>query len=63
MIHHLKMTVLVDNTAMPLFLCEWGLSILIDTDDTRILLDTCTFSLIGARIAIRNSDPSFRVIE
>ena len=38
--NHLKMTVLVDNTAKPLFLCEWGLSILIDADDTRILLDT-----------------------
>lgn len=40
MMNHLKMTVLVDNTAKPLFLCEWGLSILIDADDTRILLDT-----------------------
>ena len=40
MIHHLKMTVLVDNIAELPFLCEWGLSILIEADETKILLDT-----------------------
>ena len=40
MIHHLKMTVLVDNTAKLPFLGEWGLSILIEADETKILLDT-----------------------
>lgn len=40
MINHLKMTALVDNTAVSPFLCEWGLSILIEADKTKILLDT-----------------------
>ena len=40
MINHLKMTALVDNTAVFPFLCEWGLSILIEADKTKILLDT-----------------------
>lgn len=40
MVNHLKMTALVDNTAVFPFLCEWGLSILIEADKTKILLDT-----------------------
>ena len=40
MINHLIMTALVDNTAVFPFLCEWGLSILIEADKTKILLDT-----------------------
>ena len=40
MVKQLKIYVLVDNTAKPSFLCEWGLSILIDADESRILLDT-----------------------
>ena len=40
MVNHLKMIALVDNTAVFPFLCEWGLSILIEADKTKILLDT-----------------------
>lgn len=40
MIHTLEMTVLIDNVAEEPLLGEWGLSIMIDADDTRMLLDT-----------------------
>ena len=40
MIKKLKMTVLIDNIASEPLAGEWGLSILIEADDRRILLDT-----------------------
>ena len=40
MIRRLEMTVLIDNLAEAPLFGEWGLSILIDADDKRILLDT-----------------------
>lgn len=40
MISHLKISVLVDNMAKQRFLSEWGLSILIEADGKKILLDT-----------------------
>ena len=40
MIQKLEMTVLIDNLADAPLVGEWGLSILIDADDKRILLDT-----------------------
>ena len=40
MIKNLKMTVLIDNIAPEGLICEWGLSILIEADGRKILLDT-----------------------
>ena len=40
MIKDLKMTVLIDNIAPEGLICEWGLSILIEADGLKILLDT-----------------------
>ena len=40
MIQKLEMTVLIDNLAEAPLVGEWGLSILIDVDDRRLLLDT-----------------------
>ena len=40
MIQKLEMTVLIDNLAEAPLVGEWGLSILIDADGKRILLDT-----------------------
>ena len=40
MINILKITVLIDNIADDPLLSEWGLSILIEADDKKILLDT-----------------------
>ena len=40
MIQKLEMTVLIDNLAEEPLVGEWGLSILIDADDRRLLLDT-----------------------
>ena len=40
MIQKLEMTVLIDNVAEGPLVGEWGLSIMIDADDMRILLDT-----------------------
>ena len=36
----ISITTLIENTANPGFMAEWGLSILIEVDDRRILLDT-----------------------
>jgi 7,8-dihydropterin-6-yl-methyl-4-(beta-D-ribofuranosyl)aminobenzene 5'-phosphate synthase len=36
----IRITTLIENTASVDFMAEWGLSILIETDDRRILLDT-----------------------
>ena len=47
MTQHLKLTVLSDNTAFSPFLSEWGLSILIETDEKNILLDTGSSSLFA----------------
>ena len=40
MIQRLEMKVLIDNVAEGSLVGEWGLSIMIDADDMRILLDT-----------------------
>ena len=40
MIKNLKMTVLIDNIAAEPLISEWGLSILIEADGRKILLDT-----------------------
>jgi len=40
MIQKLEMKVLIDNLAEAPLVGEWGLSILIDVDDRKILLDT-----------------------
>ena len=40
MIQNLKLTVLMDNIAQEPLVCEWGLSMLIETDGRKILLDT-----------------------
>ena len=40
MVKKLKMTVLMDNIAQEPLACEWGLSILIEADGRKILLDT-----------------------
>ena len=40
MVKNLKMTVLIDNIAAEPLVCEWGLSILIEADNRKILLDT-----------------------
>ena len=47
MIQKLKMTVLIDNIAVEPLVGEWGLSILIDADDRRILLDTGSSGLFA----------------
>ena len=40
MIHSLKMTVLADNKAAEPLLSQWGLSVLIEADGKKLLLDT-----------------------
>ena len=45
MIKNLKMTVLIDNVASEPFAAEWGLSIWIEADGKKILLDTGAGSL------------------
>ena len=40
MVKNLKMTVLMDNIAQEPLVCEWGLSVLIEADGRKILLDT-----------------------
>ena len=40
MIQNLKLTILMDNIAQEPLVCEWGLSMLIETDGRKILLDT-----------------------
>ncbi len=40
MVKNLKMTVLMDNIAQEPLVCEWGLSMLIEADGRKILLDT-----------------------
>ena len=40
MIKNLKITVLIDNIAAEPLIAEWGLSILIEADGRKILLDT-----------------------
>ena len=51
MVHKLKMTVLIDNVAVEPLVSEWGLSILITADDTKILLDTGASGLF-----VKNAD-------
>ena len=65
MIHHLKMTVLVDNIAKPPLLSEWGLSILIEADGTEILLDTGSSGMFAGNaehLGIRLSDVKLGVL-
>lgn len=52
------MTVLSDNNAVSPFLCEWGLSILIETDDKRILLDTGSSKLFAKNAEMLDIDLS-----
>ena len=51
MIQKLEMTVLIDNVADAPLAGEWGLSILIDADDRRILLDTGASGLFAQNAA------------
>ena len=59
------MSVLVDNIAELPFLCEWGLSILIEADGTKILLDTGSsdmFAKNAEQLAINLSDVNLGVL-
>lgn len=47
MVKNLEITVLIDNLAAEPLIGEWGLSILITTDDRRILLDTGASNLFA----------------
>ena len=51
MIRKLEMTVLVDNIAAEPLAGEWGLSILIDAGDRRLLLDTGASGLFAQHAA------------
>ena len=57
MIRELEMTVLTDNTAEEPLAGEWGLSILIDADGRRILLDTGETGLFAQNAACLGIDP------
>lgn len=52
------MTVLSDNTAVSPLLCEWGLSIMIETDEKRILLDTGSSNLFAKNADMLDIDLS-----
>ncbi len=58
MTRHLKLTVLSDNNAEYPLLSEWGLSILIETDEKRILLDTGSSSLFAKNAEMLGIDLS-----
>ena len=58
MISHLTIKVLSDNTAEPFFLSEWGLSILIEADENRILLDTGSSGIFADNAAKMDIDLS-----
>ena len=57
MIQKLEMTVLIDNTAEEPLAGEWGLSILISTDDRKILLDTGESGLFARNAEYLGIDP------
>ena len=57
MISKLEMTVLIDNVASEPLAREWGLSILIDADSRKILLDTGDSGLFAQNAAILGIDP------
>jgi len=55
----LSLTTLGENTAgRPRVLAEWGLSILVETDDVKILLDTCASTTVPHNAAILKIDLS-----
>ena len=56
MIDKLEMTVLIDNIAVEPLVGEWGLSILIDADSRRILLDTGASGLFAQNAACLGID-------
>ena len=56
MIQKLEMTVLIDNVAEGSLVGEWGLSIMIDADDMRILLDTGASGLFAQNADCLNID-------
>ena len=56
MIDRLEMTVLIDNIAAEPLVGEWGLSILIDADGRRILLDTGASGLFAQNAACLGID-------
>lgn len=58
MVKNLKITVLVDNVANESLLCEWGLSILIEVDSTKILLDTGASDMFSINAKYLNIDIS-----
>lgn len=65
MIKNLKMTVLIDNIAAEPLVSEWGLSILIEADGKKILLDTGAsgqFIQNAERLAIDLSDVDIGVL-
>ena len=65
MINNLKMTVLIDNIAGEPLVSEWGLSILIEADGKKILLDTGAsgqFTRNAERLAIDLSDVDIGVL-
>ncbi|MCR5781677.1 MAG: MBL fold metallo-hydrolase [Clostridia bacterium] len=57
MIRDLEMTVLTDNSAEEPFAAEWGLSIMISADGTRILLDTGAGGMFARNAEILGIDP------
>ena len=56
MIQRLEMKVLIDNVAEGSLVGEWGLSIMIDADDMRILLDTGASGLFAQNADCLNID-------
>ena len=56
MIQRLEMKVLIDNVAEGSLVGEWGLSMMIDADDMRILLDTGASGLFTQNADCLNID-------
>ena len=54
MINNLKMTVLIDNIASEPLCAEWGLSIFIEADNNKILLDTGASELFAKNAQLLN---------
>ena len=65
MINNLKMTVLIDNIASEPLCAEWGLSIFIEADNNKILLDTGASELFAQNAQLLNislEDINFAVL-
>ena len=65
MIKNLNMTVLIDNIATEPLCCEWGLSIFIEADEKKILLDTGASELFVSNAKLLNislEDVDFAVL-